>query len=80
MSNVNERNKLSQEFELKKLYLLKRIKDEYELLKGFRYQSEIKYILSQASENFVYSAPEIVDECFNYLKNFIELDDNFLNE
>ena len=63
--------------EMKKQYLLKRIKDEYELLKGCRRGSEISYILSQASEKFVYSAPEVVDECFNYLKNFIELDENF---
>lgn len=65
------------EIEMKKQYLLKRIKDEHETLKNFTYGSEIGYILSQASEKFVYSAPEVVDACFNYLKNFIVLDDNF---
>ena len=65
------------EIEMKKKYLLKRIQDEYETLKNFTNGSEISYILSQASENFVYSAPEVVDECFRYLKNFIVLDDNF---
>jgi len=65
------------DIEMKKKYLLKRIQDEYETLKNFTYGSEISYILSQASENFVYSAPEVVDECFRYLKNFIVLDDNF---
>jgi len=65
------------EIEMKKKYLLKRIQDKNETLKNYTYVSEIRYILSQASERFVYSAPEVVDGCFNYLKNFIELDENF---
>ena len=47
---------MSKEFENKKKYLLKRIKEE---------------------DNFYYSAPEVVDECFEFLKRIIDLNENF---
>jgi hypothetical protein len=63
-------------FSNKKIYLLKRIREEFESLSSSN-DSEIKYILGQAEEKFFYSAPEVVDECFYILNKFIDLDEDF---
>ncbi len=71
---------MSKEFENKKKYLLKRIKEEYDFLKkmaNLNPFSELSYIINMSKDNFFYSAPEVVDECFEFLKRIIDLDENF---
>ena len=65
--------------EMKKKYLIRRIGEENMLLKKVPYDSEIRYVLKQAEDNFFYSAPEVIDYCFQILKKFIELDENEYN-
>ena len=65
--------------EMKKKYLIRRIGEENMLLKNVPYDSEIRYVLKQAEDNFFYSAPEVIDYCFQILKKFIELDENEYN-
>ena len=72
-------NEILKTNEMKKKYLVRRIAEENMLVKNFPYGSEIRYVLKQAEDNFFYSAPEIIDYCFNILKEFIELDENEYN-
>lgn len=64
-------------FENKKEYLSKRIREEYDFLVKQPYDNELHYIINLCGESFFYSAPEVVDSCFNFLKRYIHLDDDF---
>jgi hypothetical protein len=68
-------------FEMKKEYLLKRINEEYNLLHKLSINNwgALSYVLNQARDKFFYSAPEVVDECFYVLKNYILLDEDIYN-
>jgi hypothetical protein len=63
-------------FENKKVYLLKRINEENVLLEKFRaesYDNELNYVLKQSRDRFFFSAPEIVDYCFDVLSKYLSL-------
>jgi hypothetical protein len=62
-------------YEMKKRYLLKKISDSSIKLVKFPRHSEVRYILKLAEENFIYSAPEVVDYAFHVLGNEINLSD-----
>jgi len=70
-------------FENKKIYLLQRINDEHDLLEKLRVgpgKTEFNYVLKQSKDHFFFSAPEIVDYCFDVLSKYISLDrDSFEN-
>jgi len=80
MNNIININEIFKRNEMKKRYLVRRIGEENMLIKSVPYDSEIRYVLKQAEDNFFYSAPEVVDYCFRILKGFIELDENEYNK
>lgn len=65
-------------FENKKVYLLNRIKEERDEIEKLHdcigYNSEFNYALKQSRDHFFFSAPEIVDYCFDILSKYISLD------
>ena len=69
--------------EKKKIYLLQRINDEHDLLEKLRVgpgKTEFNYVLKQSKDHFIFSAPEIVDYCFEVLSKYISLNrDSFEN-
>ncbi len=66
------------QFESKKKYLSKRIREEYDFLKKCSIRNyNLQHIISLCSESFFYSAPEVVDWCFDFLRNYIHLDEDF---
>ena len=72
------RRNFESNYENKKVYLLNRIKEEHDKIEKLYdcsgYNSEFNYALKQSRDNFVFSAPEIVDYCFEILSKYISLD------
>lgn len=61
---------------LKRQYLVKRIKESNLSLLDYPHCSQMGYILKLAKDEFFFSAPEVVDDCFHTLKHVIELDED----
>ena len=61
---------------LKRQYLVKRIKESNLSLLDYPHCSQMGYILKLAKDEFFFSAPEVVDDCFHTFKHVIELDED----
>jgi hypothetical protein len=61
---------------LKRQYLVKRIKESNLSLLDYPRCSQMGYILKLAKDEFFFTAPEVVDDCFHTLKHVIELDED----
>ena len=82
---TNEIMYIMEEFNRKKEYLvqhsqiLRKIKDYHNINKycGFLFINEVDYILKLSKDNFVYSAPEVIDHCYGIVSSCKNLENKY---